>query len=117
MPQLDALLHGVVEHDRVEQVSVELLGPTGFLVHIVAAVTQEPELVRRDASHFLEHVFRNDPVEILQFGVLVAVGHEERWNRTGEATQVVADDALDGLLLLFPFWRFRPHARWSRRPI
>ena len=65
----------------------------------VSAIAQQAELLNGHARDLAEHVRWDDLVELGERRVLVAVGHEEGRNCAGEAAQVVADAAFDGLLL------------------
>lgn len=75
--QMDEFKHGIIEHNRVEQVAVEMFFFTGHTVRHFSAVAQKPELVHGDAGDILEYTVRNDAVERFKCGVLVSVGHEE----------------------------------------
>ena len=99
--QVNEFEHGIVEHDRIKQMTVEMFFRAGHTVRHISTVTQKPELVHGDAGHVLEHVVRDNTVERVERGVLISVGHQERWNRAGEATQMVADAILDAVLLGF----------------
>ena len=69
----------------------------------VAAVAQQAELLHGHARNLQEHIRRDDLIKLIERRALVAVGHQERGNRSGEATQMVTDTALNGLLLALPF--------------
>ena len=109
------LLHGIVKHDFVKQVSVKVLLFTVFR-HIVAAVTQHTELVKRHALPILridgdlpEHLVRHKSVKVRKRGIFIAIRHEECRDRTRETAQMVTDAALDRILFriqLFGFYRF-----------
>ena len=109
------LLHSIVEHDLVKQMTVKVFLFTAFR-HIVAAVAQHTELVERHALSILwingdlpEHLVRHKSVKVRKRGIFITISHEECRNRTGEAAQMVADAALDRILFriqLFGFYRF-----------
>ncbi len=99
-------LHCVVEYDLVEQMSVKVPF-LAFFRYVIPAVAQHTELVKRHAPtvlridrNFPEYLLRHERIEVRERRVLVAVGHEERRYCAGEAAQMVADAALDGILLL-----------------
>ena len=83
--------------------SVKVLRLSGFGIHIITAVTQEAELVERNARYLAEYHIRDDLIERDERDLVVAVRHEEGRNGAGEAAQVVADGILDGILLAFLF--------------
>ena len=109
------LLHGIVKHDLVKQVSVKVLLFTAFR-HIVPAVTQHTELIQGYALPILringdlpEHLIRHEGIKVCKRGILITISHEERRNGTRETTQMVTDATFDRILLclqLFGLYRF-----------
>ena len=98
--QVQKLLHRIVKHHRVEQVTGKVLLLAGGLVEVGAAVPQKAELFQRDAGDLLKDLVWDDPVKVRQRHGLVAVGHEEGRDGAGEAPQMVTNGVLVALFLL-----------------
>ena len=99
--QVQKLLHRIVKHHGVEQMTGKVFLLPGGLVEVGTAVPQKAELLQRDAGDLLKDLVRDDLVKIRQCHGLVAVGHEEGRDGAGKAPQMVTDGVLVALFLLF----------------
>ena len=98
--QVQELLHRIVKHHGVEQVTCKMLLLSGGLVDVRSTIPQKAELFQRDAGDLLKDLVRDDLVKIFQRHGLVAVGHEEGRNGAGKAPEMVTDSVLVALFLL-----------------
>ena len=99
--QSHKLFNGVIEHDRVKEMPIEMFGFVRLGISIVSTVAQESEIGKCDARDFFEYLIWDDCVEGLQRHGIAAIGHQERWNRARKTTKVVTDTVLDIILLFF----------------